>query len=204
MFGEVSEMEWSIYENRVAVIALHKVGTSPSDIFQTLKKLKISKMFVYWTIHRFVETGTIDDRPRAGRPRDVRAPNLVKAVAARIRKNPLRKQAVMARELSVSKMSMSRLLRSDLGLKVYRRSIGHFLTPQLKQMRMIKCKCLLQRYAGNGHRRILFTDEKIFNVEESFNRQNDKVYATSSRDAREKAPKIQRPIILRQSWFGGE
>lgn len=46
-------------------------------------------------------------------------------------------------------------------------------------------------------------DEKIFNIEESFNRQNDKVYATSSRDAREKAPKIQRPIILRQSCLVG-
>ena len=89
MFCEVSEMEWGIYENRVAVI-LQKVCTSPSDIFETLKMLKISKMFVYRTIQRFVETGTIDDRPEAGRPRDVRTPNLVKAVAARIRRNPVR------------------------------------------------------------------------------------------------------------------
>ena len=145
MFCEVSEIEWGIYENRVAVIALHKVGTSPSDIFQTLKKLKISKMFIYRTIQRFVETGSIDDRPRAGRPHDVRTPNLVKAVMARIRRNPVRKQTVMALELSVSKMSMSRLLRSDFGLKAHRRSTGHFLTPQLKQKRVIKCKRLLQR-----------------------------------------------------------
>ena len=100
LFCEVCEMEWSIYVNRVAVIALHKVDTSPSDIFHTLKKLKISKMFVYRTIQRFVETRTIDHH-RAGRPRDVRTPNLVKAVASRIRRNPVRKQVVMARELSV-------------------------------------------------------------------------------------------------------
>ena len=99
---------------------------------------------------------------------------------------------------------MSRLLRGDLGLKAYRRSTGHFLTPQLKQMWVIKCKRVLQRYAGNGHRRILFKDEKIFNIEESFNRRNDKIYATSSRDAREKAPKIQRahyPVSV-MVWWG--
>lgn len=149
-------------------------------------------MFVYRTIQRFVETGTVEDRPRSGRPRSVRTPELVKTVAARIRRNPVRQQAVLARELSVSKILMTRILRSDLGLKAYRRTTGYFLTPQLKQMRMMKCKCLLQRYAGNGHKRIFFTDEKIFNIEQSFNRQNDKIYATSSRDARERAPKIQR------------
>ena len=169
VFCAVCEMEWGSYENRVAIIALYRVGKSPPDIFQTLKKLKISKMFVYRTIERFVETGTVEDRPRTGRPRNVRTPELVKAVAARFRRNHVRKQSVMARELSVSKMSMSRVLRSDLGLKAYRRSTGHFLTLQLKQMRVIKCKRLLERYAGNGHRKILFTDEKIYTIEESFN-----------------------------------
>lgn len=190
MICKVFPMEWGDYENRVAVIALHKVGKSASEIFTTLKKLKISRMFVYRTIKRFTETGTIEDRPRQGRPRTVRSRKVVQAVAARIRRNPVRRQSVMAREMNISKMSMSRILRSDLGVRAYRRSTGHFLTPQLKRQRELKCKRLLQRYADNGHRRILFTDEKIFNIEESYNRQNDRVYATSSREAREKVPKL--------------
>lgn len=185
-------MEWGDYENRVAVIALHKVGKSASEIFQTLKRLKISRMFVHRTIQRFTETGSVKDRPRDGRPRTVRTPAAQKAVAARIRRNPVRKQSVMARELNISKRSMSRLLSEDLGLKAYRRSTGHYLDARLKKQRVLKCRRLLQRYAHNGHRRILFTDEKIFTIEESFNRQNDRVYASSSREAREKAPKVQR------------
>lgn len=185
-------MDWGDYENRIAVIALHRVGKSNSEIFQILQKLKISRMFVHRTVNRFLETGSVKDRPREGRPRSVRSPAAVKAVAARIRRNPVRKQTIMSRELNISKRTMSRILSEDLGLKAYRRSTGHFLTPRLMQQRELKCRRLLQRYANNGHRRILFTDEKIFNIEESFNRQNDRVYASSSREAREKAPKIQR------------
>lgn len=192
MFPYVLAMEWGDYENRVAVLALHKVGKSASEIFTTLKKLKISRMFVYRTINRFIETGTVEDRRRQGRPRNIRDKQMVQSVAARIRRNPVRKQSVMARELNISKMSMSRLLSDDLGLKAYRRSTGHLLTQRLKEQRVIKSKRLLQRYANNGHRKILFTDEKIFTIEEAFNRQNDRVYATSSREARDKVPKIQR------------
>lgn len=114
-------MEWGDYENRVAVIALHKVGKSATEIFQTLKKLKISRMFVHRTIKRFTETGSVKDRPREGRPRSVRTPEARKAVAERIRRNPVRKQSVMAREMNISKRSMSRLLSEDLGLRAYRR-----------------------------------------------------------------------------------
>jgi len=185
-------MEWGDYENRVAVIALHKVGKAQSEIFHTLKKLKISRMFVYRTIQRFVEDGSIRDRPREGRPRSVRTPAAVKAVAARIRRNPVRKQSVMSREMNIPKRSMSRLLTEDLGVRAYRRSTGHFLTPRLMQQRERKCRRLLQRYANNKHRTILFTDEKIFTIEESFNRQNDRVYASSSREARQTVPKVQR------------
>ena len=49
-------MEWSDKENRIAVIALHKVGMEPSKIFKSLQRLGISQMFVYRTINRFAET----------------------------------------------------------------------------------------------------------------------------------------------------
>ena len=96
-------MEWGCYENRVAVIALHKVGKSPGEIFKTLQKLQISEKFVYRTINRFVETGTVRDRPRQGRPRTVRTPELIKAVAARVRRNPVRRQSLMAHELCLAR-----------------------------------------------------------------------------------------------------
>ena len=56
-------MDWGNYENHVAVIALHKVGSSLREIFKMLHKLKISKRFVYCTIQHFLETGTVKYRP---------------------------------------------------------------------------------------------------------------------------------------------
>jgi hypothetical protein len=43
-------MKWGFKENRVAVIALHKCGKSDSQIFELLKPLKISGIFLYRTI----------------------------------------------------------------------------------------------------------------------------------------------------------
>ena len=64
----------------------------------------------------------------------------------------------------------------------YRRSMGHLLTPSLKGIRRLRAKQLLVQYAEK-HRNILFTDEKIFTIEEHFNKQNDRVYAHSVQEA---------------------
>lgn len=197
-------MEWGDKENRIAIIALYKVGKTPSFIFDTLNPLGISRMFVYRTIERYDETQGVEDRPRSGRPRSVRTPNAIKAVAARIRRNPLRKQKIMSREMEISTRSMSRLIKSDLKMGAFRRSTGQYLTPSLKKSRRLRSKCLMQRYAQDKHRKILFTDEKLFNIEEKFNRQNDRVYAHSSREAMEVVGKVERghhPASL-MVWWG--
>ena len=54
------------------------------------------------------------------------------------------------------------------------------LTVQQKKNRLQKCKRLISRHAGESVKSILFTDEKIFNVEAAFNKQNDRIYARSS------------------------
>ncbi|KAL4131321.1 hypothetical protein QTP88_008653 [Uroleucon formosanum] len=152
----------------------------------------ITKQFVYRTIKRFNEFNTIDDKPRSGRPREIRTNAAVKAVAQRISRNPLRKQKVMAREMKIPPRTMSRIIKEDLGLGAYRRSTGQRLTDALRQIRTTRAKRLLKRYAKNGHRQILFTDEKIFTVEEKFNCQNDRVHAHNSREAAEKIQRVER------------
>lgn len=185
-------MEWGLKENRVAVIALHKCGHPPVMIFKLLQNLKITKQFVYRTIERFSSTLSVDDRERSGRPRTVRTPAVIKAVKARIARNPIRKQKLMAIQMSVKRSSLKKIINEDLGLHAYRRHTGHLLNTRLKTLRLQRSRALLKRYAKNGHRKILFSDEKIFTVEENFNRQNDKVYAKNSQEANTVAPKVQR------------
>jgi hypothetical protein len=52
------------------------------------------------------------------------------------------------------------------------RSKGHLLTPPLKDIRWTRAERLLQWHAENWHENILFTDEKVFTIEEQYNNQN--------------------------------
>ena len=61
-------------------------------------------------------------------------------------------------------------------MKAHLRSKGHLLTPALKEIQWTRAERLLQWHAENGHKNILFMDEKIFTIEEQYNNQNNKIY----------------------------
>ena len=54
-----------------------------------------------------------------------------------------------------------------------------------------------------SHRSMLFSDEKVFTVEQCFNAQNDRVYASSSQQAATRVPRMQRshhPALIMMWW----
>ncbi len=124
------------------------------------------------------------DRPHNGRPRDIRTQKRIHAVREQIWRNPLRKQKIMSRDMKISERTMSRILEDDLHLGAYKYATSHLLTKKFKKTRHTWAKQLLQRFKNNAH-------EKILSVEESFNKQNDHIYAQSSKDARNKFPRVQ-------------
>jgi inhibitor of nuclear factor kappa-B kinase subunit alpha len=74
------------------------------------------------------------------------------------------------------------IIREDQHTKAHRRSKRHLLTPALKEIRRTRTERLRQWHAKNGHN-ILFTDLKIFTIEEQYNHQN-KTYAQTSLEVR--------------------
>jgi ATP phosphoribosyltransferase len=58
------------------------------------------------------------------------------------------------------------LIRNDLYMRAHLRSKGHLLAPALKDIIQTRAECLFQWHAKNGHENILFTNEKIFTIEE--------------------------------------
>jgi hypothetical protein len=76
------------------------------------------------------------------------------------------------------------LIRDDLHMRVHLHSMGHLLTPALKEIRWTRAKRLLQWHAENGHENILFTDEKMFTIEEQYNNQYNEIYAQTSLEVR--------------------
>ncbi len=112
--------------------------------------------------------------------------------------------------MNVSRHSVSHILCDDLHLGAYHRCVSHILTDKLKKKNGFdRCKKLLKRFAKKKHRKILFSDEKIFTIEEKFNPQNDRVYARNCYEAKEKVPRVQHAqqppsamVWWRVSYFG--
>lgn len=50
----------------------------------------------------------------------------------------------------------------------------------------------LEAFGSGRYKDIFFTDEKIFSVEEFFNKQNNRVYVKSSFEVKDKVPRVQR------------
>lgn len=161
---------------RNAVIALHLGKKSTMDIVRELKHLKIDRWFVYRTIKRYNETGSVNDRPRSGRPKSATTKKIVKKVRERIRQNPRRSANEMAKDMKISQSSMKRILDKDLGLKPYKHQKVHELTAKQKKVRLDRAKLLLRRQNRGEIPNIVFSDEKNFPVEQFVNKQNDRVY----------------------------
>jgi hypothetical protein len=87
---------------------------------------------------------------------------------------------------------MSCLIRDNLHMRAYLQSKEHLLTPALKEIRQTRTERPLQWQAENGQENILFRNEKIFTIKEQYNRQNEKIYAQISCEAKEKVPRVQR------------
>ena len=146
----------------------------------------------------------MSDKPRSGRPRSVRTPALKNKVRCRISRNPRRSIRKMAREFSVNHETMRKLVVEDLGLKSFKRKKVHHLNPSIRTKRLVRSKALLQRFAPGAQDQILFSDEKIFTIEEAWNRQNDRILATSSTAIPENLKyidRVQKPLSV-MVWGG--
>ncbi|UYV74134.1 hypothetical protein LAZ67_11002214 [Cordylochernes scorpioides] len=118
------EISGPITQNRIAVIALHKVGQSPSSIFKLLLNFNITRQFVYRTIERFNKAGTINDLERSGRLRVQRTQAAIKVIRERNRRNPRRKQKILAKKMNSAPRTVSRIFNEDLGLRAFKRRTG--------------------------------------------------------------------------------
>ena len=165
-------MEWTEKENRIADIALHKCRIESACIFELLKPLSIKHVFVYRTVTLYLDTGGVSDRKRSSqlawfkchRLLTLLYQELTKILSKKKKKTWFRKW-ILCQEPWVA---------LSMGLGAFKRQTGQHLTVALKENMKNKSRCLLPY--GTGHyKEIVFTGEKIFTVEESFNKQNNKV-----------------------------
>lgn len=166
--------------HRDSIIDFYKQGIRQVDIS---RRLLVAKSVVSKTIARFKSLGSNLDRPGRGSKAKALTKSNVKKVRERLRYNAARKkatsQANMAKDLGISRRSVGRIVKEHLNMKAYKFSKSQFLTDASKKKREDRSKQLLNRFSGNDYQNILFTDEKMFTIEQFVNKQNDRIYSKS-------------------------
>jgi len=172
---------------RDEIIFLHNKKFTPKQILTKLSHHKINERFVFRTLKRYKQTGNALPAKKVGRPRLKRTPDVIKVVRERIRRNPARSGRQLAKSLNMHHSTMQMIIKSDLGLQAFKKQLIAGLTDKNKTERVKRCKMLLSRHGGPD---IIFSDEKMFTLERTLNRQNDRVYGASLSEI----PRSQRSI----------
>lgn len=68
-----------------------------------------------------------------GRSRTDRTPQVIKPGKSSTKRDPLRKQKIVAAEENDTQKSISRIIKKDLELGAFERNTRHFLTAHLKK-----------------------------------------------------------------------
>ncbi len=153
---------------REAVLKLIKEGKKNYEIVQELKNIGVKKTFIWDTRSRFQETGSITDRPRSGHPNAVRTPARIKAIWDKICQNKRPSIRKMAKEVRIKKDAMHDIIRKDLALSSFCLELKkQTLTDATRHERLTRGKELLRRVQSGTLPRVLFTDKKLFSVEEA-------------------------------------
>lgn len=85
----------------------------------------------------------------------------------------------MAANLQINRECVRKILRDDLKLKAYKKKKIHGLTNATIAKRLNRSKVLLAWHGGDE---IIFSDEKLFMLQATYNSQNDRIWAVSLND----------------------
>ena len=160
---------------RPAIVRLFEDGKRISEI---ARLLNLPRMTVSDAVKRYQETGSNNDRVRSGRPRTSNTSVNRRRIKSRLQRNPRWSTRKLAKSTEISRTSVQRILKNELQLKAYKLQEAHLLTDAMKATRLKRCKTLKRRFAAGRHKSILFSDEKIFTIEQAHNHQNDRIWAT--------------------------
>src|SRR5690606_4185935 len=140
----------------------------------------------------YLHKGLNNNEEKRGRKRSARTRENIKKI------NHMRKQKKpfsirrAAKTLHISKSSVFRILKKDLRKKVYKYTKAQKLTSFNKRERFKRSRALLKHFKKSHFENILFTDEKLFIIEQTHNHQNNKIWS--------KRPPLHRRIIERRSF----
>ncbi|CAF1212118.1 unnamed protein product [Rotaria magnacalcarata] len=152
----------------------------PTKIYRDLAGVVSLQTIKSW-IKKVRNTGSIELSSPPGRPRTTRTKaNILKAKQRLDQKRVSTRRS--AAEMNISKSSIHRILRKDLGCFPDKKIKQPKLT--MFEKRTVKfSNWVLNNYTKSDITRWLFSDEKYFDLNGIYNNQNDRIWAISRKEA---------------------
>ena len=160
------------------VFSKYQNGDGPTKIHRDL-----SGGLSFNTVKRWCkmikESGAIELFNSPGRPRIIRTPGAIEKVEHRMNRRKRVSVRKLSCELDISRASIRRILREDLGCHPYKKTIEPALSDTQKAQRKRFANWVRTYFRKEETMRILFSDEKMFDIDGVYNSQNDRVWAPS-------------------------
>lgn len=160
------------------VLSKYQNGDGPTKIFRDLNGFVGLRTIERWckTIR---DTGSINLSSPPGRQRTIRTKGAIQKVKHRLERRKTVSSRKTARELSISRTSVRRILKNDLRLRAYKIQNEPLLTNEHKEKRMKFANWIRTNFRKENTMKILFSDEKMFDIDGIYNSQNDRIWAVS-------------------------
>ncbi|CAM4980305.1 unnamed protein product [Rotaria socialis] len=164
------------------VLSKYLNGDTPTKIFRDL-----SGGVGLATIKRWCQMirqyGSIELSSPPGRPRIARTSENIRKVKNRCRRKRRVSPRKLSMELDISERSVRRILKNDLGLRPYKKIAEPALSDDQKIKRKQFANWVRTNFRKEETLKILFSDEKLFDIDGIYNSQNERVWAVDRADA---------------------
>ena len=164
------------------VLSKYEKSKGPSEIFRHLNGALCLRTVKRWR-KMIRETGSIELSTSPGRSRTIRTKEPIKKVKHRVNRKKKVTNRKLAVQLNISRTSVRRILKNDLLLRPYKKIVEPLLTDEHKEKRKKFSNWVRTRFQKEDTIKILFSNEKLFDIDGIYNSQNDRIWAVSRVEA---------------------
>ena len=152
-------------------------GVGPTKIFNDLNGIIGLSTVKRWC-KIIKETGSINLSKPSGRPCTVRTKAAIKKVKQQLQREKNVTTRKLSKKIGIPRTSLRRILKNDLKYCPYKRIIEPALTDDHKAKRKKFANWVRTNFKKEQTMKIIFSDEKMFDIDGVYNSQNERIWAS--------------------------
>ena len=160
------------------LLSKYQNGDGPTKIFRDLNDSVSRRTIERWCKAVRV-TGSINLSSPPGCQRTLRTKGAIQKIKYHLERREPVSSRKTARHLGISRTSIRRILRNDLGLRAYKVQYEQLVTNEHKEKRVKFANWIRTNFRKENTMKTSFSDEKMFDIDGIYNCQNDRIWAVN-------------------------